>query len=548
MVQLFMLTAPTILFGNAFSYTPSSPPVNRIATTVPAQTTKAGSAARTPQNIISSTNRSSSRHSLHLVSLPPKDDTFSLPAESLVRECWKWKDAVLGDGRDYFVPRPKSLRAFHSLFVGMEVCVEVERKEGKEVDERMGYVWNRMTMEFPSLSGGEGSRSRFEIEFPIEQIPAVKQSTVSEYATQKYLIEECVALSNCARFEVILVLKETTQQQCSDSVVLPTNAVSMLAETAARFSVAYHLWKQTQNYRSSNASFLRRTGLASWLDLPDSVDTNTVSYTTITGNATPESSLLMDPTQDITNLSKRLVCIEGTLPISKHLSLIAGGLAPRPNRPARDVIFRPYSSRDAHILLQLKRTVEVVSILDGQSETSAMGEHGKRNAPGGRGRLKILLDGALSAGKAVRNENIVPEIRQLKEFGSDGTPPIGLANVVAEAAIRLGVNPAVENCVARLKALEASNKISLLRQRVDSVVSCLNKDETLSAHKSSEMSHTQSDINAELKKMANELLHAPTVHLRQGEISEVEMETIVQCIESQLKEYYRGLILKKETL
>jgi hypothetical protein len=312
----------------------------------------------------------------------------------------------------------------------MEISVDVELGEEHEIDGRMGCVLNRVALKIPSISCGEGSR--FEVEFPMEQLSAVKQSKAIGCMTKTYLIEECVALSNCARLEVILALKEKTQQQSSENYSVPPNAASVVAESAARLSVAYHLWRQTQNYRSNNASLLRRTGLAYWLDLPDSVETSHASCNNFTGNNAPESSLLMEQIQDITNLSQRLGCIEGGLSISRHLSLIASGLAPRTNRPSRDVIFRPYSSRDAHILMQLKRTVEVVSVLGVQSEESTMDQHHKPNDPGGRGRIKILLDGALNAGKAVRNENIVPEIRQLKEFGSDGTPHIGLANVVAE--------------------------------------------------------------------------------------------------------------------
>ncbi|KAL7516360.1 hypothetical protein ACHAWX_001384 [Stephanocyclus meneghinianus] len=428
MVQLVLILLPTLVASYAFSCTHISPLFNRVTTIL--HTAKTESATCATQNVVSSTDRYSSRHSLHLISLPPKDDSFSLPAESLVRECWKWKDDVLGDGRDYFVPRPKSLRAFHSLFVGMEICVDINRCEEHEIDGKMACVLDRVTLKIPSIGCGEGSR--FEVEFPMEQLSAVKQSKGVECTPKTYLIEECVALSNCARFEVILALEETTQQQSSENYSVPLNAASTVAEYAARLSVAYHLWRQTQNYRSNNDSLLRRTGLAYWLDLPDSVETSHASCNYFTENNTRASSLLLEHTQDIKFFSQRLACIEGGLSISKHLSLIASGLAPRTNRPTRDVIFRPYSSRDAHILLQLKRTVEVVSVLGVKSEKNAMDQYHKRKDSGGRGRIKILLDGALNAGKAVRNENIVPEIRQLKEFGSDETPPIGLANAAAE--------------------------------------------------------------------------------------------------------------------
>lgn len=54
---------------------------------------------------------------------------------------------------------------------------------------------------------------------------------------------------------------------------------------------------------------------------------------------------------------------------------------------------------------------------------------------GGRGRIKTVIDGALSAGKAARNERVVPEIKKLKVYGSDGTPPSALAKEVANVRI-----------------------------------------------------------------------------------------------------------------
>jgi hypothetical protein len=39
--------------------------------------------------------------------------------------------------------------------------------------------------------------------------------------------------------------------------------------------------------------------------------------------------------------------MEGALAMCTHLSLVASRLSPRPNRPDREVVFRPYSSRDA---------------------------------------------------------------------------------------------------------------------------------------------------------------------------------------------------------
>ena len=95
----------------------------------------------------------------------------------------------------------------------------------------------------------------------------------------------------------------------------------------------------------------------------------------------------------------------------------------------------PYNS-NRYILLQLKRTVDVVSVLSNPGNGVINGHHrkgkGNEKQTGGRGRIKTLLNSGLTAGKAARNEQVVPEIIKLKEYGSDGTPPSTLASVVAE--------------------------------------------------------------------------------------------------------------------
>ena len=73
-------------------------------------------------------------------------------------------------------------------------------------------------------------------------------------------------------------------------------------------------------------------------------------------------------------------------------------------------------------MLQLKRTAEVISV------------------GCGRGRLKTVINGALSAGKAARNEKIVPEIKKLKAYGSNGTPPSALAKEVADVRIMCAIS------------------------------------------------------------------------------------------------------------
>ena len=143
---------------------------------------------------------------------------------------------------------------------------------------------------------------------------------------------------------------------------------------------------------------------------------------------------------------------------------------------------------------------------------------------GGRGRIKTLLDNSLSAGKAARNEKTVPEIIKLKEYGSDGTPPSALASLVAEAAIEKAVKPSVTACVAKLSAQESdiATQISTLRQRINDVVVSLGDEQSL-------------------HKVANRLLHEPTMLIREGQLSQNDIEDVVRTIEKQLISICSGI-------
>ena len=280
------------------------------------------------------TNRS--KHTLHLISLPPTDDAFTKSGELLVRKCWKWKDSVLGDGRDYFIPRPRALKAFHALFVGMMI----------DITALAGIVDVTLTLPLPS---SEGEQSDIRLTNVVSMHDSLFQSLAENSFLERFAIEECVVLSNCARLDILLVLKNiretgTEAPTCSPSrpdISVADNLDSRkntieIADTAARYAVAYILHHQINVRRSKGATLLERTGLSSWLDLPGVIQPPTAT-----------SSITRDQSMHINQLSQRLISIADPQAISTHLCLVACGLAPRTNRPDREVIFRPYSSRDA---------------------------------------------------------------------------------------------------------------------------------------------------------------------------------------------------------
>ena len=233
---------------------------------------------------------SSSKHTIHLISLPPKDDKFKLPGEALVRECWRWKDSTLGDGRDYFVPRPRALQAFQSLFLGMEI--DVSGVAGSPVD---------VILSMPS-SSSISSKSTTSLSTTTNDDLFLPDNHAS--CSFSFKVVECVTLSNCARFETILVLEE---QQRLDTLDADTNITLAFSNIAGKHAVAYRLLQQISSQRSKGTSLLQKTGLTSWLDLPGAVDVDL------------DNNLSDKQLSEINQLAQRLTSIEGAFNISSHL-------------------------------------------------------------------------------------------------------------------------------------------------------------------------------------------------------------------------------------
>jgi hypothetical protein len=261
-----------------------------------------------------STAIGNSTDNIHLLSLKwTPDDCISKP----VRDVWKWKDSALGDGRDFFVPKPKTITLLQ--------------------------------------------------DFVMQHSPCMK---------------ECLILSNCARLEIICVT-----ESANDDPVLDVSQ-----------SLAAQLTSSQRKKRPMFAAMLTQH-----MDLPGiAIDENAPVISSETADA----------------ISLQWVHLRGAESICRHLCLVAAGMADRPRRLERQVVFRPFSSRDAHILLQLKRTKEV-----------ANGKH-----------VNQLLEYALRAGKAARTVEKVPELELLRDYGSGDSkysaePPKQLSLQVAEVGL-----------------------------------------------------------------------------------------------------------------
>jgi len=127
-----------------------------------------------------------------------------------------------------------------------------------------------------------------------------------------------------------------------------------------------------------------------------------------------------------------------------------------------------------------------------------------------------LLDTALSAGKAARNPQIVPQLSKLKSYGTGNTkysvePPQDLLQSVTQEAIQLGIDPIVQSCMDKLFTKSVSDQITNLR------TTCL------------ELAST-----AEEESIVKKLLHEPTVQLRQNNGKNTNQQDIVDQIQLQL--------------
>jgi Glutamyl-tRNAGlu reductase, N-terminal domain len=298
------------------------------ASGAPANTTPTRCSALRPLHLLddtvitSATSSSGTDHSkrqLYLLSLQwTEHDPFLF--SKTVTDVWRWKDAILGDGRDFFVPKPQTVTALQQF---------------------------------------------------------LKQNNEN--------ISECVVLSNCARFEILLV-----SDNDDDEVDVVSTISSLLVS-------------QVHSYQNKS-----RFQLPMPLDWPGAVDQDAYKSVMIRSESWHAS---------VKDLSKHWTCLAGPRAICEHVCLVAAGMASRPRRPGRDVVFRPFSSRDAHILLQLKRTIAVA---DGST-------------------VQTILKYAIQAGKAARRPDQVPALLELRQrYGETGNskldvePPIDVMRRVAE--------------------------------------------------------------------------------------------------------------------
>ena len=317
------------------------------------------------------------------------------------------------------------------------------------------------------------------------------------------VIEECSVLSTCARFDFIFVVRCT-------------------ADTRPRCMTG-----PTTNNGSGKATSPQETALNNRLG--ELVARN------ICKQHAEQSSKSKFSGADEKEITSAISSKHDLGDIIKGLCLMASGLAARPDRPTgpHKVMFKPFSSSDSHIMMQLKRLVEIISTSNSikhqqRINSSSSRKRKRKQVSGGTnnssrrlrssgGRIRLLLNGALRAGKAARNEAAVPEILQLKPYAKneDEDVPLDLMTETVSAVNQRVIFPSVEKIAAEYKSLEANSAIASMRRDVFHHIDILTADS----------SPTEIDS---IKTKAKKLLHGPTLELRSGESLERDTNYIVE--------------------
>lgn len=174
--------------------------------------------------------------------------------------------------------------------------------------------------------------------------------------------------------------------------------------------------------------------------------------------------------------------MSGIVPAVEHCCLVAAGLTSVHS-------FSPFSSRDAHIMLQLKRAFEAASSVSSSIPIAPC-----------RRRLSVLFRSALNAGKAARNVDIVPEISSLRSF-----PSVTAIRTAGESALTRAISPCVVRCAEELLALDRADEISSFRSKAEA-----------EAEKAVEM-HKNFQPRSQIWRYAvRRSLHHPTTEMRAG--------------------------------
>ena len=300
--------------------------------------------------------------------------------------------------------------------------------------------------------------------------------------------DEVVFISNCKRLVFVVATTRSPTRIIPMLVQLLEEEVTTWERQTNRTAILPTFQQQQQQ---SNTTEKDATPANDWTDS----GTHHVNH-----NATREAPSLnnknninSDDPLTMATLPSYYDVISGTTDVARYLCRVAVGIPPE----ARTCVFRPHSSRDAHVLQQLKQAFRAAS------STSSLP------------RLSILMRGCLRVGKHARQYGAAPVP---KHTDTDTTATISTAttatttaitdpDLLAQVVLRDILEPAVVDIAQQIECYDRNDRIRDFRQRAF-------------LYLASETSNNRNDKhanNATLHAMIRQALHAPTMALRQGQ-------------------------------
>ena len=235
----------------------------------------------------------------------------------------------------------------------------------------------------------------------------------------------------------------------------------------------------------------------------------------------------------IDNVTRRMCRLASGLdPNTRHTSSSnTGNNTTTPTQMA----FRPFSARDSHVVAQLKRSADGACRLHRLSSITD-GTHEENRKKKGSRYTKLIFDAALQASKAARSTKTIPPLHALRSLEEKSNLERQQITQQCIASVEeLAVEPIVRTCVGRWRVMMKMIRHGKdygeggggIRSKIVELREGASKRIGLSS-----LAMAEGNSNDEKVRAIKQLLHHPTMELREGK--NVNLEEVWDWIEKEM--------------
>ncbi len=401
------------------------------------------------------TNRKLNVYLLTFPQLYPFDEKQTNKKDAKhMKQLKRWKYYALGDGGVYFDQRPNTLIALNGLIL--------DRIKNELLSNMFDQYYT-----YHQCDNDEEKICDNDIKLNIE----------------------CAVISTCRRFEILLTV-EIIEERKTKIIGYKSQIKNIVASCIAEQIICQRRKLQLQEILPF---------LALPLDRPSRIKYKSQEQLSA---ATLMPSRLRNIYDGLKgNIEAEIEVFSGVHDVASRLINMSSGLLERS-------LFRPFSSRDAHIMAQIKRSANgslrqscsYVREKNNGEETVQQINHGYYNDKNTTKYIKILFDSALQGGKATRSPKVVPILYQLRKESNGADGPPKLSAEAARSAEILAIEPTLNACIEKFKSLEFSDSINTLRSDARRIAK-----------------QNGIDLDRDDGKAIRSILHQPTIDLRRGQ-------------------------------